>query len=159
MYSRGNKTIFGQKIESSLFRPKITKNGPKRPHIYFWFKNRKSSFSTKYYQKLTPEATYWFLVQKWKVNFFDRKLSKTDARGHKSIFGQKIESSLFPPKMNKNAPQRSEIDFWWEKLNLQFFDQKCPKCTSRGPKSILGQQIESSLFKPKWPKMHSTGHK
>ena len=131
---RDRISIFDSKIESQVFQPNITKNWLQRPHIDFWFKNRKSTFSTKNYQKLTPEATNRFFVQK-------------------------IESSLFHPKINKNAPQRSEIDFWWEKLNLQFFDLKCPKCTSRGPKSILGQQIESTIFQPKWPKMHSAGHK
>ena len=60
--ARGHKSIFGQKIESSLFRPKS-------------------------YQKWALGVTCRCLVQKSKFGFFNQKLTKIHFGGHKSIFG------------------------------------------------------------------------
>ena len=47
---------------------------------------------------------------------------------------------------------RGQKSIFGEKLKVQFFDQKCPKCTLRVPNSIFGQKIKSSLFRPKMTK-------
>ena len=91
MDSGGQKSIFSQKSRVKL----IHQNWPKNV-----LKNQKFNFSTKIGAKLIPLRSQIDFWSKKKNSNFRPKM---DPGGQKSIFGQKIESSIFGPKFAQNG--------------------------------------------------------
>ena len=114
------KSIFDQKIESSIFRPKFAQKYYLEVSNQFLVKNFKTQFLD---QKWTLEVKNQFLVKKSKVQIFDQIWSKMFRGGLKSIFGRKIKNSNFRPKMDSGGQNR----FLIKKSKVQFFDQNWPK--------------------------------
>ena len=65
----GQKSIFYQKIESSIFRPKFAQKYDLEVSIRFLVEKYKTQFLE---QKWTLEVKNQFLVKKSKVPFFDQ---------------------------------------------------------------------------------------
>ena len=88
----GQKSIFDQKIESSIFRPKLAQKYYLEVSNRFLVENLKTQFLD---QKWTLEVKNQFLVKKSKVQFFDQNWPK-------------------------NVPWRSQIDFWSKNEKFEF---------------------------------------
>ena len=69
----GQKSIFDQKIESSIFRPKLAQKYNLDASNRFLVINFKTQF---FDQKWTLEVKNQFLVKKSKVQFFDQNRPK-----------------------------------------------------------------------------------
>ena len=140
----GQKSIFGQKIKSSIFDQNWPKNVPWRSQINFWSKNQKLKFSTKnglwgskvdfdqksklnFSTKIGPKILFRGLKsifgRKFKNSIFGPKM---EPGGQKSIFGQKVKSSIFRRKVAQNIPWRSQIDFWSKNEKLKFSTKNGP---------------------------------
>ena len=72
----GQKSIFGQKIESSIFGPKFPQKWSLE--VSNWFLIEKGIIQI-FDQKGTLEVKNRFLVKKSKVHFFDQNLPKNGA--------------------------------------------------------------------------------
>ena len=71
-----------------------------------------------------------------------------DPVGQKSIFGQKIISSIFPKICPKTVPTDLKSNFSRKMRNSNFRSKTDPG----GIKSIFGPKIESFIFQPKLAK-------
>ena len=124
----GQKSIFGQKTKSSIFRPKLApKCSLEAPNRFLvkklkiqifdkkwtlWVKNRKFNFSTKISPKMVPTDLESIFGRKKRNSNFRPKI---DPGGQKSIFGEKVESVIFQPKLSKK---------WSLKVSNRFLVEK-----------------------------------
>ena len=118
-WSQSHISIFGSKIESSLFwhqnYQKLTLEATNR----FLVKKSKVHFFDQKWRKMHPrEITKLLFVKRLKVQFFDQKLPKMDPRGYISIFENR--KPTFSTKNCQNWPWRPQIDFWSKNWKFNF---------------------------------------
>ena len=161
----GQKSIFGQKTKSSIFRPKLAPKCSLEVSNRFLVKKWKIQIFDK---KWTLWVKNRFLVKKSKVQFFDQNYPKNGSYRSQIDFWSKNEKFKF---LTKNWPWRSKIDFWskgrkcyfstkigqkWslevsnrflvEKGQNQFFDQKL---TLEVKNRFLAKKSKVQICRPK----------